>query len=112
MRPVIRAMAAVIGGFALSFVGLGVLWIGVSWTYQLLMFIPFLLLAFVIARTGDAGDGLFALVIVGAAPIGWLITKFRDRNDSHLTSILVVCAWLAGAVAGAALGDRRRPDHA
>ena len=107
MKAVIRALAAVVGGFGLSFVGLGVLWAGAGWMYQLLMFIPFLLLAFVITRTGDAGDRVFSLVLLGAAPIGWLLTRFRDKNDSHLMSILIVAGWVAGTLAGHALASMR-----
>jgi hypothetical protein len=112
MKHVVRAMLALAGGFALSFVGVGVLWIGTPWAYQMLMFIPFLLLAFAITVTSPAGDHAFLLVIAGAAPIGALLTLFRDRNDSHLMSILVVCAWLAGTLAGqqlAAMRLRRAP---
>jgi hypothetical protein len=109
MRSAIRAVLALVGGFGLSFLALGVLWIGVGWMYQLLMTIPFLLLAFAITRSGDAGDRLSWLIVLGAAPIGWLLTLFRDKNDSHLMSLLVVCAWLAGTLAGMALGAKRRP---
>ena len=108
MKNAVRAIVALGGGFALSFVGLGVLWVGAPWPYQALLFVPFLLLAFAITSTGSAGDRLFVLIIVGAAPLGSLITMFRDKNDSHVMSVLVVCAWLAGIVSGHQLAAARR----
>lgn len=107
MKNVVRAIVALVGGFALSFLGLGVLWIGTPSPYQALMLIPFLLLAFAITWTGDVADRLFVLILVGAAPIGGVMTMFRDKNDSHLASILVVCTWLAGTLAGQQLAARR-----
>jgi hypothetical protein len=107
MKNLVTAVLALVGGFALSFLGLGVLWIGTPWPYQALMLFPFLWLAFAITRAGSAGDRVFVLILVGAAPIGGVMTMFRDRNGSHLGSILVVCAWLAGVLAGQQLAARR-----
>ena len=108
MKRYLRGFGALAGGFALSFVGLGVLWIGTPWHYQALMFFPFLLLAFAVSRTGPAGDNTFMLTIWGAAPIGALITMFRDKDDSHLGPVLIVCAWLAGTLSGHYLAARLR----
>lgn len=109
MKKSLRAFFAAAGGFALSFLGMGTLWIGAAWHYQALMFLPFLLLAFAITRSGEPGDKLFMVVIYGAAPIGLLITQFRDSNDSHLMPILMVCAWLAGVLAGHCLAANLPP---
>ena len=100
MKGTLRTIVAVAGGFALSFVGLGVLWIGTPWQYQALMFIPFFLLAFAVTRTGVAAKNEFLLVMGGAAPIAGLISLFRDKNDSHLMPMLMVTAWAAGVLAG------------
>lgn len=94
---------ALAGGFALSFSGLGILWVGTRWPYQFLMFFPFLLLSFGAARF--IGNGAF-LVLVGAAPIGALLVQFRDNNDSHLMPILVVGSWALGTLIGGHLGGR------
>ncbi|MGB4115390.1 MAG: hypothetical protein WBK51_02450 [Polaromonas sp.] len=88
------------GGFILSFAGLGVLWVGTPWPYQFLMAVPFFALSFVVTRLGSVGNQFFWLVICGATPIGLLITKFRDSNDSHLLPILTVSGWLAGVLCG------------
>lgn len=94
-----RGVIALGGGFGLSFLGLGLLWIGTPWPLQALMFVPFFLLAFGVTRTGK-DDRMFMLSLWGALPLGLIITLFRDKNDSHLMSILTVLAWLAGILAG------------
>lgn len=94
-------LVALAGGFILSFVALGALWIGTPWHYQALMLFPFLALSFAMARAGGAnGNGLLLLVIVGALPIGALVSLFRDKDGSHLMPILMVGAWVAGAWLG------------
>ncbi len=100
LKNTLRGGVAVGGGFGLSFLAFGLLWIGTPWHFQALMFIPFFLLAFAVARTGARDDRLALLVAGGAAPLGLIFTLFRDRNDSHLMPILTVLAWLAGILAG------------
>lgn len=107
-QSLLRVLLAVAGGFALSFGGLGVLWIGTAWPYQALMFMPFFVFAFGLSRTGGVGENAFLMIAAGAAPIGALFTMFRDKNDSHLMPILMVCAWLAGILEGHFLGDALR----
>ena len=106
MKGTLRTIVAVAGGFALSFVGLGVLWIGTPWQYQALMFLPFFFLAFMITRTGAAGDVPSLMILAGAAPIGGLLMLFRDKNDSHLMPMLMVGAWAAGILLGHFLATR------
>lgn len=101
-------IAALAGGFLLSFVAFGVLWIGTPWHLQVLMAVPFLLLALAIAWTGEPGNTTGLMVAYGAAPLGALIMMFRDKNDSHLMPILVVLGWLAGILAGHFLAARLR----
>lgn len=98
-----RAMG-VVGGFAFSFAGVGLLWIGVPWTSQALMFLPFLLLAFALAKAG--GPAIPLSIVYGALPLAMLMMMFRDRNDSHLMPVLIVAAWLAGILGGRALAAR------
>lgn len=93
---VIANPLALAGGFALSFIGLGILWVGIGWSYQCLMLLPFALLAYSVRRM--RGQGL--MVLAGAFPIAALLVQFRDQNDSHLTSYLVVLSWCAGAWLG------------
>lgn len=95
--------AAIAGGFVLSFLGLGVLWAGAQWSYQLLMFIPFLVLAFAISRAG--GNALWTAV--GALPMAMLLVQFRDADDSHLMPILVCTTWCLGIVSGHFVGGLR-----
>jgi hypothetical protein len=93
-------LLALIGGFLLSFIGFGALWSGISWNYQLLMFLPFLLLSFALTRWNKGRLDSCILIISGAAPLGTLIAQFRDNNDSHLMPILVVLSWLIGIISG------------
>jgi hypothetical protein len=99
---------ALLGGFALSFVGLGVLWAGAPWPYQALMFFPFLLLALAIKRFG----GRVVHVLIGAIPIALLLVQFRDKEGSHLMPILVVIAWMLGMLLGHRLGTPDMPHPA
>jgi hypothetical protein len=102
----LRALFAVAAGVGLSFLGLGVLWAGAPWRYQALMLLPFLFATFVVTRTGVSGDKTWLLVIYGAAPLAALLTMFRDRDDSHLMPILMVCFWALGALGGHVLASR------
>jgi hypothetical protein len=95
-------VAALLGGFLLSFVGMGVLWVGTPVPYQFLMFFPFLLLAVALRRFGWSALPM----LLGLIPIGEIFVQFRDRDDSHLTSILLVAAWVSGILLGHYLGGR------
>lgn len=99
-KKVLVIVSALIGGFLLSFIGFGVLWSGISWHYQLIMFLPFLLLSFVLTRWGKGTLDSCIFILCGAAPLGILITQFRDNNDSHLLPILMVSSWLIGIISG------------
>lgn len=92
--------AALLGGLALSLLGMGLLWAGAGWGWQLLVGLPFLGLGYGVARAGGRDEAVSLLVIVGAAPLGMMVMMFRDRDDSHLLPVLTVLSWLAGAVAG------------
>jgi hypothetical protein len=107
-RNGILLVVGLLGGFILSFVGLGVLWAGAPWPYQMLMFFPFLLLALGVKRFG--GNGVH--VLIGAIPVAAMLVQFRDKDNSHLMPILVVIAWLLGILLGHYVGGRisRLPD--
>lgn len=92
--------SALIGGFLLSFLGFGLLWSGMLWHVQLIMVLPFALLSYVVTRWSKGKIGLCIFIFVGAAPLGILITQFRDNNDSHLMPILIVMGWLLGVILG------------
>ena len=109
-KPMALGLSAIAGGFALSFLGFGLLWIGTPWEYQFLMLLPFLLLAFAVTRFGRSGNQTYLLVVCGASPLGMLIPMFRDKNDSHAMSVLIVCGWAAGIVAGYFLGRKRKQE--
>ena len=100
MKKSWRMLLAVSGGMTLSVVAFGVLWAGTPWHLQALMFCPFLLLAFAVTRSSPTVDNSYRLIMFGALPLGTIMMMFRDSNDSHLSSILTVCAWLAGTLAG------------
>lgn len=99
---------ALFGGFILSFLGIGALWVGLSWQYQMLMFFPFLMLAFGIKRFG----GNVVHILIGALPVASILVQFRDKQNSHLMPILIVITWLLGMLLGHYLGGRlfRRPN--
>jgi hypothetical protein len=102
-RSGLLIVVALLGGFLLSFAGLGVLWAGTAWPYQMLMFFPFLLLAFAVKHFG----GTVIPVLIGALPVASLLVQFRDKDDSHLLPVLVVVAWVLGVLLGHFLGGRR-----
>lgn len=108
-RKGILLVVALLGGFILSFVGLGVLWVGTPWPYQMLMFFPFLLLALGVKRFG--GNGVH--VLIGAVPVALLLVQFRDKDNSHLMPVLIVVAWGLGIFLGHYFGSRlsRRPEE-
>jgi len=93
-------LAALIGGFLLSFLGFGLLWSGIPWHVQLIMILPFLLLSYGVFCWSKGSIGLCAFIFIGAAPLGILISQFRDTNGSHLMPILVVSSWIIGILAG------------
>ena len=99
-KKILVFLLALAGGFLLSFVGFGVLWSGIPWHYQLIMFFPFLLLSFAISRWNKGTVGGCIFILCGAAPLGILITQFKDSNDSHLMPILIVLGWLIGITSG------------
>lgn len=109
-KPMVLGLAAIAGGFALSFLGFGLLWVGTPWAYQLLMGLPFLALSFAVTRAGSPGNQGWMLIVCGAMPLGMVIPMFRDKNDSHAMSILIVCGWAAGIAAGYYLGKRGQPE--
>ena len=99
----IPSTAGPIAGFALSFIALGVLWIGTPWWAQFLMCIPFSIATYAITRRKADGR----LVLVGAAPIALLVIQFRDKEGSHAAPVLLVCAWTASILLGWYLAHRR-----
>ena len=104
-------LAALIGGFLLSFLGFGLLWSGIPWHVQLIMILPFLLLSYAVFRWSKGSIGSCAFIFVGAAPLGILISQFRDTNGSHLMPILVVFSWIIGILAGYYWGKISRDTH-
>lgn len=97
-------LSALVSGFLLSFLGFGLLWSGISWYTQLVMILPFLLLSYAVYRWSKGTLGICAFILLGAAPLGILITRFCDTNDSHLMPMLVVLSWILGISAGCYLG--------
>ncbi len=106
LPSVITALA---GGLVLSFIGFGLLWAGASWPYQLAMLVPFLGLAFFLAR--HSLTAAFS-VLAGAAPVAIIIVQFRDNDDSRLMPVLVVAGWIIGTLLGHYLGRRYKAKPA
>ncbi|QOJ23371.1 MAG: lysophosphatidic acid receptor [Gammaproteobacteria bacterium] len=99
-KEMLTILIALAGGFLLSFLGFGLLWSGISWPIQLIMILPFFLLSYGLFRWSNNAILSCAFVFIGAAPLGLLITRFRDTNDSHLLPILIVCGWALGVLVG------------
>ncbi len=99
-KAILIILVALIGGFLLSFLGFGLLWSGIPWHVQLIMILPFLLLSHAVFRWSKGSIGSCAFILIGTAPLGILISQFRDTNGSHLMPILVVFSWIIGIFAG------------
>ncbi|WP_090721028.1 lysophosphatidic acid receptor [Nitrosomonas sp. Nm166] len=99
-KKILIILLALIGGFLLSFLGLGLLWSGIPWHYQVLMFFPFFLLSFALSRWSAGAITACIFILCGAAPLGALMVQFRDINNSHLMTSLIVLSWLIGIASG------------
>ncbi|AEJ01105.1 lysophosphatidic acid receptor 2-like protein [Nitrosomonas sp. Is79A3] len=99
-KAMLIILVALIGGFLLSFLGFGLLWSGIAWHVQLIMILPFSLLSYAIFRWSNGIMISCTFIFIGAAPLGILISQFRDTNGSHLMPILVVFSWIMGMLAG------------
>lgn len=99
-------VGGLVAGFGLSFLAFGLLWIGVPWKYQLLMFFPFLVLAFVIRRFGTSSYTM----LLGMLPIAAILVQFRDKDDSHVMPIALVCAWAVAILLGNYLAVRAKAE--
>lgn len=99
-KEILITLIALVGGFLLSFLGFGLLWSGISWHIQLIMVLPFFLLSYGLYRWSHNAIISCIFILIGAAPLGLLITRFRDTNDSHLLPILIVSDWIIGILAG------------
>jgi hypothetical protein len=107
-KNILIILFALAGGFLLSFLGFGLLWSGIPWHFQLIMSVPFLLLSYAVFRWSKGNIGFCAFALIGAAPLGMLMTQLRDTNGSHLMPILVVASWLLGLTAGCYFGKLSR----
>ncbi len=99
-KAMLIILVALIGGFLLSFLGYGLLWSGIAWHFQLIMLLPFLLLSYAVFLWSKGSTASCAFILIGAAPLGILISQFRDTNGSHLMPILVVFSWVIGILSG------------
>lgn len=102
---------ALFSGFALSFLGLGILWVGTPWHWQVWMGLPFALLAFVLCRWSEVAGVAAVAMLIGAAPIGSLLAMFRDSDNSHFKSYVVILSWAIGLLLGYALARATRKAH-
>ncbi len=101
-----KSGTALAAGFGLSFLALGLLWIGVPTPWQFLMFLPFLIAAFVTRRLRAPWYGMF----LGMLPIGALLVQFRDNEGSHASSIALVLSWVVAVAIGNYLAMRTKAD--
>lgn len=96
------------GGALLSFLLLGLLWIGQPVYLQALAGISlFCLVGFGVGFGSRRFLAAFLMLMLGAAPLGGVITAFRDPEGSHVKFVGLVLGWIAGALLGAWLGAKR-----
>lgn len=104
----VMCMAA---GAGLSFLGVGMMWVGQPWCGVYLSAL-FAALVFACGRCpGVRSRDAMLFAGTGALPLGMLLCQFRDANDSHLMSVAFVGGWYAAMLLGAAAARRARaPD--
>ncbi len=107
MANTLAILGGVLGGFGLSFLSVGMLWIAMPFYVQALAFFPFLLLSLLVGRYSKSFSMAASTVIVGALPMAKMMVGFRDKDDSHLMPILMVSCWMLGALVGAWLGSSK-----
>ena len=100
---------AALTAFALSFLGLGFLWIG-KLGGEAIVAALYLWLAYSVSHLRGKRIALMT-VAAPAVPIAALLVQFRDSNDSHLVSIAIVLGWLAGITLGAFAADPLRTSY-
>lgn len=105
-KPGLIIFLGVVGGFAASFLGLGLLWVGLKTPVQMCASILFFFLSFLVTKFLKNKITGFAAPVCGAAPIASLLVQFRDKEGSHLSPILVVATWGLAAFLGAWLGEK------
>jgi hypothetical protein len=98
--------SALLVGFLLSFLAMGLLWVAMAWQVQALMVLAFAAVAYRFSRRSGSPRRMAQWMLVGAAPLGLLFVQFRDREGSHLLPIAMVALWALGTAAGAVLGAR------
>lgn len=95
-----------IGGFALSFLGVGLLWVGLKTPIQCTNAILFFLLSYLLTKFLKKSNIVFGIIVAGAAPLASILVRFRDSEGSHLMPFLVVTSWAAGTFLGSKIGSR------
>ena len=83
-KKIVVILLVLAGSFLLSIVGFWVLWSGIFWNYQLVMFFLFLLLSFSVSHWNKGAVGGCIFIACGVAPLGTLTTQFRDSSGSQL----------------------------
>ena len=100
-KGLLIALAALGGGFLLSFLGFGLLWSGISWAVQMVLALLFFTaVSYGLSRWSHGAILPELLLVIGALPLGLLMMQFRDTSGSHLLPVLVVLSWLLGIAAG------------
>lgn len=112
-KGLLIALAALGGGFLLSFLGFGLLWSGVAWAVQMVLALLFFTaLSYGLSRWSQGAILPEVLLVIGALPLGLLMMQFRDTNGSHLLPVTVVLSWLLGIAAGYLWGKWSRGAQA
>ena len=94
-------------GFGLTFLGMGVMWIGVAFPFQLLYSLVFLFAGFVSRRFAKDDLEAFLPIAIGALPLAALFVQFRDPSGSHLWPIVIVASWAVDLGLGVFLGRKK-----
>jgi hypothetical protein len=94
--------------FAMTFLSLGLFWIGLP-AASVLLAAGYAAAALVAARASALWLALI-VVLGSASPLCSILVRFRDAQDSHLLPVSLVVLWFGAAIWGAWIGaDRTVP---
>jgi hypothetical protein len=102
----ILILAILLGG-VLSFLSIGLIWTGINQWSQAVITLLFFGLSFFASKKTQFDPRVLGAILIGAAPLGGIVTLFRDKNNSHLLGFAIVASWIIASYLGA-----RRPAKA
>jgi hypothetical protein len=96
-----------ISGALLSFLSLGIIWTGVNQWIQAIVTVTFFILSYFTFKPSKTP---MYSILIGAGPLGSLLTQFRDKNDSHLLGITIAGSWVLATLLGGWLASKKTSE--